>query len=157
MARNLLVSTEHYYRDSALCGLLDNWNGLAVAQRALLVQAAKSMRRFARRGVRSLSRAIALIRATDERAGDVSDHTLAHNLLISGFEEMERDNTRLISRQISEGRLDIGEIARAFVGAMGRKTGAALDAALEGKHAGCYSRDVDALVFTDDDIDDYAT
>lgn len=39
---------------------------------------------------------------------------------------------------------------------MGRKTGAALDAALEGKHAGCYSRDVDALVFTDDDIDDYA-
>lgn len=30
------------------------------------------------------------------------------------------------------------------------------DAALEGKHAGCYSRDVDALVFTDDDIDDYA-
>ena len=46
--------------------------------------------------------------------------------------------------------------ARAFVGAMGRKTGAALDAALEGKHAGCYSRDVDALVFTDDDIDDYA-
>lgn len=104
----------------------------------------------------SLSRAIALIRATDERAGDVSDHTLAHNLLISGFEEMERDNTKLISRQISEGRLDIGEIARAFVGAMGRKTGAALDAALEGKHAGCYSRDVDALVFTDDDIDDYA-
>lgn len=94
--------------------------------------------------------------APDERAGDVSDHTLAHNLLISGFEEMERDNTRLISRQISEGRLDIGEIARAFVGAMGRKTGAALDAALEGKHAGCYSRDVDALVFTDDDIDDYA-
>ena len=94
--------------------------------------------------------------ATDERAGDVSDHTLAHNLLISGFEEMERDNTKLISRQISEGRLDIGEIARAFVGAMGRKTGAALDAALEGKHAGCYSRDVDALVFTDDDIDDYA-
>ena len=71
-------------------------------------------------------------------------HTLAHNLLISGFEEMERDNTKLISRQISEGRLDIGEIARAFVGAMGRKTGAALDAALEGKHAGCYSRDVDA-------------
>lgn len=114
MARNLLVSAEHYYR------------------------------------------AIALIRATDERAGDVSDHTLAHNLLISGFEEMERDNTKLISRQISEGRLDIGEIARAFVGAMGRKTGAALDAALEGKHAGCYSRDVDALVFTDDDIDDYA-
>lgn len=104
----------------------------------------------------SLSRAIALIRATDERAGDVSDHTLAHNLLISGFEEMERDNTKLISRQISEGRLDIGEIARAFVGAMGRKTGAALDAALEGKHAECYSRDVDALVFTDDDIDDYA-
>lgn len=86
----------------------------------------------------------------------MSDHTLAHNLLISGFEEMERDNTKLISRQISEGRLDIGEIARAFVGAMGRKTGAALDAALEGKHAGCYSRDVDALVFTDDDIDDYA-
>ncbi|OKY91344.1 MAG: hypothetical protein BHV61_04715 [Collinsella sp. 60_9] len=31
-----------------------------------------------------------------------------------------------------------------------------IDAALEGKHAGCYSRDVDALVFTDDDIDDYA-
>ena len=31
-----------------------------------------------------------------------------------------------------------------------------VDAALEGKHAGCYSRDVDALVFTDDDIDDYA-
>ena len=30
MARNLLVSAEHYYRDSALCGLLDNWNGLAV-------------------------------------------------------------------------------------------------------------------------------
>lgn len=26
----------------------------------------------------------------------------------------------------------------------------------KGKHAGCYSRDVDALVFTDDDIDDYA-
>lgn len=53
MARNLLVSAEHYYRDSALCGLLDNWNGLAVAQRALLVQAAKSMRgRLARRGVR---------------------------------------------------------------------------------------------------------
>lgn len=157
MARNLLVSTEHYYRDSALCGLLDNWNGLAVAQRALLVQAAKSMREDSPdEAFASLSRAIALIRATDERAGDVSDHTLAHNLLISGFEEMERDNTRLISRQISEGRLDIGEIARAFVGAMGRKTGAALDAALEGKHAGCYSRDVDALVFTDDDIDDYA-
>ena len=157
MARNLLVSTEHYYRDSALCGLLDNWNGLAVAQRALLVQAAKSMREDSPdEAFASLSRAIALIRATDERAGDVSDHTLAHNLLISGFEEMERDNTKLISRQISEGRLDIGEIARAFVGAMGRKTGAALDAALEGKHAGCYSRDVDALVFTDDDIDDYA-
>ena len=157
MARNLLVSAEHYYRDSALCGLLDNWNGLAVAQRALLVQAAKSMREDSPdEAFASLSRAIALIRATDERAGDVSDHTLAHNLLISGFEEMERDNTKLISRQISEGRLDIGEIARAFVGAMGRKTGAALDAALEGKHAGCYSRDVDALVFTDDDIDDYA-
>lgn len=157
MARNLLVSAEHYYRDSALCGLLDNWNGLAVAQRALLVQATKSMREDSPdEAFASLSRAIALIRATDERAGDVSDHTLAHNLLISGFEEMERDNTKLISRQISEGRLDIGEIARAFVGAMGRKTGAALDAALEGKHAGCYSRDVDALVFTDDDIDDYA-
>ena len=157
MARNLLVSAEHYYRDSALCGLLDNWNGLAVAQRALLVQAIKSMREDSPdEAFASLSRAIALIRATDERAGDVSDHTLAHNLLISGFEEMERDNTKLISRQISEGRLDIGEIARAFVGAMGRKTGAALDAALEGKHAGCYSRDVDALVFTDDDIDDYA-
>lgn len=156
-ARNLLVSAEHYYRDSALCGLLDNWNGLAVAQRALLVQATKSMREDSPdEAFASLSRAIALIRATDERAGDVSDHTLAHNLLISGFEEMERDNTKLISRQISEGRLDIGEIARAFVGAMGRKTGAALDAALEGKHAGCYSRDVDALVFTDDDIDDYA-
>lgn len=157
MARNLLVSAEHYYRDSALCGLLDNWNGLAVAQRALLVQTAKSMREDSPdEAFASLSRAIALIRATDERAGDVSDHTLAHNLLISGFEEMERDNTKLISRQISEGRLDIGEIARAFVGAMGRKTDAALDAALEGKHAGCYSRDVDALVFTDDDIDDYA-
>lgn len=88
--------------------------------------------------------------------GGTLTHDMAHNLLISGFEEMERDNTKLISRQISEGRLDIGEIARAFVGAMGRKTGAALDAALEGKHAGCYSRDVDALVFTDDDIDDYA-
>ena len=118
MARNLLVSTEHYYRDSALCRLLDNWNGLAVAQRALLVQAAKSMREDSPdEAFASLSRAIALIRATDERAGDVSDHTLAHNLLISGFEEMERDNTRLISRQISEGRLDIGEIARAFVSA----------------------------------------
>lgn len=88
--------------------------------------------------------------------GGTLTHDMARNLLISGFEEMERDNTKLISRQISEGRLDIGEIARAFVGAMGRKTGAALDAALEGKHAGCYSRDVDALVFTDDDIDDYA-
>lgn len=124
---------------------------------ARIVQAAKSMREDSPdEAFASLSRAIALIRATDERAGDVSDHTLAHNLLISGFEEMERDNTKLISRQISEGRLDIGEVARAFVGAMGRKTGAALDAALEGKHAGCYSRDVDALVFTDDDIDDYA-
>lgn len=98
MARNLLVSAEHYYRDSALCGLLDNWNGLAVAQRALLVQTAKSMREDSPdEAFASLSRAIALIRATDERAGDVSDHTLAHNLLISGFEEMERDNTKLIS------------------------------------------------------------
>ena len=88
--------------------------------------------------------------------GGTLTHDMARNLLISGFEEMERDNTKLISRQISEGRLGIGEIARAFVGAMGRKTGAALDAALEGKHAGCYSRDVDALVFTDNDIDDYA-
>lgn len=78
MARNLLVSAEHYYRDSALCGLLDNWNGLAVAQRALLVQAAKSMREDSPdEAFASLSRAIALIRATDERAGDVSDHTLA--------------------------------------------------------------------------------
>lgn len=106
MARNLLVSAEHYYRDSALCGLLDNWNGLAVAQRALLVQATKSMREDSPdEAFASLSRAIALIRATDERAGDVSDHTLAHNLLISGFEEMERDNTKLISRQISGGAL----------------------------------------------------
>lgn len=64
MARNLLVSAEHYYRDSALCGLLDNWNGLAVAQRALLVQAAKSMREDSPdEAFASLSRAIALIRA----------------------------------------------------------------------------------------------
>ena len=141
-----------FYRNDYISMYLKT-QGLAVAQRALLVQAAKSMREDSPdEAFASLSRAIALIRATDERAGDVSDHTLAHNLLISGFEEMERDNTRLISRQISEGRLDIGEIARAFVGAMGRKTGTAL----EGKHAGCYSRDVDALVFTDDDIDDYA-
>lgn len=69
MARNLLVSAEHYYRDSALCGLLDNWNGLAVAQRALLVQTAKSMREDSPdEAFASLSRAIALIRATDERA-----------------------------------------------------------------------------------------
>lgn len=68
MARNLLVSAEHYYRDSALCGLLDNWNGLAVAQRALLVQTAKSMREDSPdEAFASLSRAIALIRATDER------------------------------------------------------------------------------------------
>lgn len=69
MARNLLVSAEHYYRDSALCGLLDNWNGLAVAQRALLVQATKSMREDSPDEVfASLSRAIALIRATDAPA-----------------------------------------------------------------------------------------
>lgn len=71
MARNLLVSAEHYYRDSALCGLLDNWNGLAVAQRALLVQAAKSMREDSPdEAFASLSRAIALIRATDGHAMD---------------------------------------------------------------------------------------
>ena len=69
MARNLLVSAEHYYRDSALCGLLDNWNGLAVAQRALLVQAAKSMREDSPdEAFASLSRAIALIRAPNVRA-----------------------------------------------------------------------------------------
>ena len=60
----------------------------------------------------------------------------------------------LLSRGVTSSSAAL--IAAAFVGAMGRKTGAALDAALEGKHAGCYSRDVDALVFTDDDIDDYA-
>lgn len=79
-----------------------------------------------------------------------------HQALAQARTNSKLFHKQLISRQISEGRLDIGEIARAFVGAMGRKTGAALDAALEGKHAGCYSRDVDALVFTDDDIDDYA-
>lgn len=70
MARNLLVSAEHYYRDSALCGLLDNWNGLAVAQRALLVQAAKSMREDSSdEAFASLSRAIALIRTTSSSRG----------------------------------------------------------------------------------------
>ena len=80
--------------------------------------------------------------------GGTLTHDMARNLLVSA-EHYYRDSALC-------GLLDIGEIARAFVGAMGRKTGAALDAALEGKHAGCYSRDVDALVFTDDDIDDYA-
>lgn len=52
--------------------------------------------------------------------------------------------------------MDTSKAVKIFAEELTRDTGLALDAALKGKYAMRYGRDVDALIFTDADIDEYA-
>lgn len=104
-----------------------------------------------------MSRAVGLIRATEGSAAGVSDFALAQSLLITGFHHMQNRCFDTVSRGLGDVRyMDTSKAVKIFAEELTRDTGLALDAALKGKYAMRYGRDVDALIFTDADIDEYA-
>lgn len=105
----------------------------------------------------AMSRAVGLIRATEGSAAGVSDCALAQSLLITGFHHMQNRCFDTVSRGLGDVRyMDTSKAVKIFAEELTRDTGLALDAALKGKYAMRYGRDVDALIFTDADIDEYA-
>lgn len=101
--------------------------------------------------------AVGLIRATEGSAAGVSDCALAQSLLITGFHHMQNRCFDTVSHGLGDVRyMDTSKAVKIFAEELTRDTGLALDAALKGKYAMRYGRDVDALIFTDADIDEYA-
>ena len=101
--------------------------------------------------------AMPVIRATEGSAAGVSDCALAQSLLIIGFHHMQNRCFDTVSRGLGDVRyMDTSKAVKIFAEELTRDTGLALDAALKGKYAMRYGRDVDALIFTDADIDEYA-
>lgn len=156
MLADALQSVENYHRGGAIDALLCNRDGMSVAKQALIVSAAKGLR--SNSGLfDAMSRAVGLIRATEGSAAGVSDFALAQSLLITGFHHMQNRCFDTVSRGLGDVRyMDTSKAVKIFAEELTRDTGLALDAALKGKYAMRYGRDVDALIFTDDDIDDYA-
>lgn len=156
MLADALQSVENYHRGGAIDALLCNRDGMSVAKQALIVSAAKGLR--SNSGLfDAMSRAVGLIRATEGSAAGVSDCALAQSLLITGFHHMQNRCFDTVSRGLGDVRyMDISKAVKIFAEELTRDTGLALDAALKGKYAMRYGRDVDALIFTDADIDEYA-
>lgn len=156
MLADALQSVENYHRGGAIDALLCNRDGMSVAKQALIVSAAKGLR--SNSGLfDAMSRAVGLIRATEGSAAGVSDCALAQSLLITGFHHMQNRCFDTVSRGLGDVRyMDTSKAVKIFAEELTRDTGLALDAALKGKYAMRYGRDVDALIFTDADIDEYA-
>ena len=156
MLADALQSVENYHRGGAIDALLCNRDGMSVAKQALIVSAAKGLR--SNSGLfDAMSRAVVLIRATEGSAAGVSDCALAQSLLITGFHHMQNRCFDTVSRDLGDVRyMDTSKAVKIFAEELTRDTGLALDAALKGKYAMRYGRDVDALIFTDADIDEYA-
>ncbi|MFR7421814.1 MAG: hypothetical protein ACLUUB_02400 [Collinsella sp.] len=156
MLADALQSVENYHRGGAIDALLCNRDGMSVAKQALIVSAAKGLR--SNSGLfDAMSRAVGLIRATEGSAAGVSDFALAQSLLITGFHHMQNRCFDTVSRGLGDVRyMDTSKAVKIFAEELTRDTGLALDAALKGKYAMRYGRDVDALIFTDADIDEYA-
>lgn len=151
-----LRSTENYFRSAALDSLLGDWDGMSVARQALAAAAAERMQTSGEL-FDTIARAIALIRATDARASAVDDYALAQNLLITGLHSMKDRCFDAISRDPADVRfMDTSKVVKTFSEELGRNTGLALEHALMGRRDRHYSRDVDALIFTDADIDGFA-
>lgn len=156
MLNSALQSAENYYRAGVLDTLLCNWGGMAIAKQALIVAAAEGMP-FRGELFDVMSRAVGLLRATEASAAGVDDYTLAQSFLITGLHHMQNRCFDTISRDLGDVRyMDTSKAVKIFAEELTRDTGLALDAALKGKYAMRYSRDVDALIFTDADIDEYA-
>lgn len=156
MLADALQSVENYHRSGAIDALLCNRDGMSVAKQALIVSAAKGLR--SNSGLfDAMSRAVGLIRATEGSAAGVSDCVLAQSLLITGFHHMQNRCFDTVSRGLGDVRyMDTSKAVKIFAEELTRDTGLALDAALKGKYAMRYGRDVDAPIFTDADIDEYA-
>lgn len=156
MLADALQSVENYHRGGAIDALLCNRDGMSVAKQALIVSAAKGLR--SNSGLfDAMSRAVGLIRATESSAAGVSDFALAQSLLITGFHHMQNRCFDTVSRGLGDvSYMDTSKAVKIFAEELTRDTGLALDAALKGKYAMRYGRDVDALIFTDADIDEYA-
>lgn len=156
MLADALQSVENYHRGGAIDALLCNRDGMSVAKQALIVSAAKGLR--SNSGLfDAMSRAVGLIRATEGSAAGVSDFALAQSLLITEFHHMQNRCFDTVSRGLGDVRyMDTSKAVKIFAEELTRDTGLALDAALKGKYAMRYGRDVDALIFTDADIDEYA-
>lgn len=156
MLSDALRSVENYLRDGAIETLPGNWDGMSVAKQALAVAAAERMQTSGEL-FDSMSRAIGLIRATDARASGVGDYALAQNLLITGLRHMKDRCFDTVSRDVADVRfMDTPKVVKAFTEELGRDTGLALEKAIKGNHAERYSRDADALIFTEADINDFA-
>lgn len=156
MLSDALRSVENYLRGGAIETLLGNWDGMSVAKQALAAAAAERMQTSGEL-FDSMSRAIGLIRATVARASGVGDYALAQNLLITGLRHMKDRSFDTVSRDAADVRfMDTPKVVKAFTEELGRDTGLALEKAIKGNHAERYSRDANALIFTEADIDDFA-
>lgn len=156
MLSDALRSVENYLRCNAIETLLCNWDGMSVAKQALAAAAAERMQTSVEL-FDAMARAIGLIRATDARASGVGDYALAQNLLITGLRRMQDRCADALPRDPADVRyMDTPKIVKSFIEELGRGTGLALENAIKGNHAERYSRDVDALIFTEADIDDFA-
>lgn len=145
MLADALQSVENYHRGGAIDALLCNRDGMSVAKQALIVSAAKGLR--SNSGLfDAMSRAVGLIRATEGSAAGVSDCALAQSLLITRFHHMQNRCFDTVSRGLGDVRyMDTSKAVKIFAEELTRDTGLALDAALKGKYAMRYGRDVDAL------------
>lgn len=156
MLSDALRSVENYLRGAAIETLLGNWDGMSVAKQALTAAAAERMQASGEL-FDVMSRAIGLIRATDARASGVGDYALAQNLLITGLHHMKDRSFDTVSRDMADVRfMDTSKVVKVFTEELGRDTGVALEQAIRGNHSERYSRDADALIFTEDDIDGFA-
>lgn len=156
MLSDALRSAENYLRGNAIETLLCDWDGMSVAKQVLAAAAAERMQTSGEL-FDAMARAIGLIRATDARASDVGDYALAQNLLITGLCHMKDRCFDAVSRDLADVRfMDASKVVKTFTEELGRDTGLALEKSLKGSHCVRYSRDVDALIFTEADIDDLA-
>ena len=156
MLSDALRSAENYLRGNAIETLLCSWDDMSVAKQTLTAAAAERMQASGEL-FDAMARAIGLIRATDARASVVGDYALAQNLLITGLRHMKDRCFDTVSRDPADVRfMDASKVVKAFTEELGRDTGLALEKAIKGNHAERYSRDVDALIFTEADIDDFA-
>lgn len=150
--RDAMQSVENYFRGAALDCLLGGARLEDAAKMILLASEAETLKNdpVPENGMFEITKGrVRDLRDGDTRAERAGDFVLVQNAFIGSLEAIGNQSLMQVC-QVFADDLALTETCDNV------DLPAALESALAGKHLAPYSRDADALVFTDADLDEYA-